>query len=320
MTPLRKNIAIAAGAVVTTGGIILGTLLTASSPSTVSLPYTNPSDGVTVTSTCTGTDPQFLTHSGGAGITTYPGSTRFDVTYGGNGQTYADPYVNAGYNTGDWSGHCNKNKAGVSPAVPVKIGSQGSPVASIHTVTGTSPSGYFYGDTGYDLWFTPSPADNNYASMEGIGSFGVATEVMIWTSNTNLVINTVDPQYYPVVIDGLRWYVQIGLASNGHGQCLRSAIKPNSVSPLTASSLATSKIQPRACATLGKGWNVVNFIAPNNHLGNVVVNKLALDPFISYTIGHGWLPASYYWEGVNAGFEITQGNASLAGYSLVGMN
>jgi hypothetical protein len=297
----------------------LGVALT-SSPSTVTLPYTNPSDGVTVTSTCTGTDPQFLTHSGGAGIITYPGTTKFDVTYGGNGQVYADPYVNAGYNAGDWSGNCNKNKAGLSPAVPVQIGKQGSPVASIHTITGTSPSGYFYGDTGYDLWFTPNPSDNTYATMEGAtGPYAVSTEVMIWTSNTNLVIGTTNPQYYPVMIDGLHWYVETGLAANGHGRCLTQAVKA-SVSPLTAESVATDKIAPRVCAAFGKGWNVVNFIAPTNHLGNVTMTNLALDPFISYTISHGWLPAHDWWEGVNAGFEITEGNASLAGFTLTGMN
>lgn len=299
-------------------GVTLGVALT-SSPTTVSLPYTNPSDGVTVTSACTGTNPQFLTHAGGANITTYPGSTRFDVTYGGNGQTYSDPYVNAGYNSGDWSGNCNKNKAGNSPAVPVQIGKQGSPVASIHTVTGTPPSGYFYGDGGYDLWFTPSPADNTYASMEGAsGTFGVSTEIMIWTSNTNLVTNTTNLAYYPVVIDGLHWLVQTGLAQNGHGQCLQaSALKPNSVAPLTAVEAATPRV---GCSELGKGWNVVNFIAPNDHLGNVTMTNLALDPFISYVISHGWLPPHYFWQGINAGFEITEGTASLAGFTLTGLN
>lgn len=314
MTIRKRLVALIAVPVVALGTIV-GVLASTGGPTTVSLPYTNPVDGVTVTSTCTGTNPQFLTHAGGASITAYQGTTKFDVINGGNGQTYSDPYVNAGYNTGDWSGNCNTNKAGVSPAVPVQIGQQGNPVASIHTLTGTAPSHYFYGDTGYDLWFTPTPSDNTYANMEGTGTFGVATEVMIWTSNTNLVISTTDPAYYPVVIDGLHWYVEIGLATNGHGQCVRSAVA--SVSPLTA---ADAKSPRAVCADQGHGWNVVNFIAPTNRLGNVVVTNLALDPFISYTINHHWLPANYWWEGVNAGFEITEGNASLAGYSLTGMN
>ena len=309
---LKRSLAVAAAAVVAAGGTILGVSLS-SAPNTVGLPFTD-ANGVSISSTCTGTNPQFLIHSGGATVTAYPGSTRFDVTNGGDGLTYSDPYESAGYNNSTDSNACN-SKTGDSPVVPVKIGSQGNPVASIHTITGTAPSDYFYGDTGYDIWMTPSPADNTYADMEGVSSFGVATEIMIWTSNTNLVIDSTNVADYPVIIDGQHWYVQVGLAANGHGRCV-GVKAPTSVAPLTAASVAT---KATACAEEGNGWNVVNFIAPNNHVGNVVMSNLLLDPFISYAIAHKYLPSDYYWEGVNAGMEITEGSAQLAGFTLVGM-
>lgn len=314
-TRKRKVTAMLLAPVIAAAGTVLGLALSPSSPTSVHLPYAD-SNGVNITSVCTGTNPEFLVHAGGADITAYPGTTHFDVTYGGNGQTYQDPYVNAGYNSSDWSGNCNNPKVGLTPALPARVGSQqGNPVASIHTVTGTGPSDYFYGDTGYDLWFTPSPADNNYADMEGSGPFGISTEVMIWTSNTNLVLGTTNPAYYPVVIDGQHWYVQVGLAKDGHGTCTGGK-KPSSISPDTAVAAATDKV---AKCTDSKGWNVVNFIAPNNHVGNVTMTNLRIDPFLSYVIDHGDMIPNAYWEGFNAGFEITEGNAALAGFSVAGL-
>lgn len=289
----KRKLAAAIAVPVLGAAAYLGVALSASAPSsTVSLPYTD-SNGVAITSVCSGTNPQYLVHSGGADITVKPGSTQFTVTNGGNGLLYADPYEAAGYNNSTNSNACNNAKVGDSPVVPVKLGSQGNPVASIHTITGTAPSDYFYGNTGYDLWFTPSPADNTYAEMSGGGSvsYPVATEIMVWTSNTDLVTSSTNVKDYPVVIDGLHWLVQVGLAADGHGK---------------------STSTPR-------GWNVVNLIAPNNHLGNVVMSNLALDPIVTYAIDHGYLASSDYWEGINAGMEITEGNAELAGFTLVGM-
>lgn len=288
---LRAGIAAAIAGPVLGAAAAVGIVLSSTGPAASNfLPYQS-SDGKVIASQCTGTSPNFLVHSGGADITVYPGTNRFTVdATSGQGTEWDDPYDNAGYSSGSWSGSCNSGK-GDSPALPVKLGQQGNPVASIRTITGMAPSNTFYGDTGYDFWYGPSPADSTYADLSGAGSFGTATEVMIWTTNTHLVLDTVNVKYYPVVIDGLHWDVQVGLASDGHGKTDKT---PN-------------------------GWNVVNFIAPNMTVGDVQMLNLRLDPFMSYAIGHGYMPASSYWIGFNAGMEITEGNAMLEGFSVSGL-
>jgi hypothetical protein len=265
-------------------------LSSTSAPASNFLPYQS-SDGRTITSQCAGTSPNFLIHSGGADITVYPGSDKFVVDdTSGQGTQWDDPYLNAGYSTSTPSSNCN-GSAGDSPLLPVKLGQQGNPVASIHTITGMAPSYTFYGNTGYDFWFTPSPADDTYQDMSGGGGFAPATEVMIWTTNTHLVLNTTNIADYPVIIGGYHWDVQVGLASDGHGK--------------------TDKTPA--------GWTVVNFISRTMSLGDNQVDNLRLDPFLSYAISHGYMSASYYWEGFNVGMEITDGNAMLAGFSETGL-
>jgi hypothetical protein len=240
---------------------------------------------------CTYTDPEYMIHAGNGQLTTYPGTAKFDVnsltTYT---TTWSDPYLTAGYNSGISSQLCNTRKlpaggTGRSYAVPVQVGKQGNPVASIHTVT----SDNFYGDSGYDIWFTGSPSVSSYRQMTNGGA--ATTELMIWTSHPGLLSQNLSPDRYPVSIDGHRWWVDVGLAADGHGKSLTN---PN-------------------------GWNVVNFIAPNTHIGNVVLKNLRLDPFGSYAISHGWLKPGDYWEGINAGFEMTEGKASLQGFTLTGL-
>jgi hypothetical protein len=287
MFKVTKRIAAAVAGPVLGAAAGVGIALSANhTPAPQFLPYQAP-DGKIITSQCTGTKTNFLTHSGGADITVYPGTVKFVVdATSGQGTEWDDPYDNAGYSSSTPSTNCPG-----SPELPVKLGQQGDPVASIRTITGLAPSNTFYGDTGYDFWFTPSAADNTYQDMSGGGPYAPATEIMIWTTNTHLVIDNTDIKNYPVVVDGKHWDVQVGKASDGHG---KSDKTPN-------------------------GWTVVNFIAPNMTVGDTQMLNLRLDPFLSYAIGHGDLPASYTWEGFNAGMEITEGNAMLEGFSVTGL-
>lgn len=236
---------------------------------------------------CTRTQPEYLVHAGGAVVRTQSGTTRFSVVKadapGYRGMSA--PYVTAGYNSSLNSGLCN-NRAyhgaynSRAYAVPVKLGRQGRPVASVHDITSSG----FRGDSGFDIWLTASAADSTYAKMTNGGAG--TTEIMIWLNSVGLPA----PRSYGVSIDGRKWGVITGLAANGHGRTAGRA-----------------------------GWNVVNFIAPDHRNGNVSAVNLDLNPFMSYAIRHGWLRQSSTLESVNQGFEITAGTAEVAGYVLNGL-
>ena len=121
-----------------------------------------------------------------------------------------------------------------SYAVPVRRGEAGHILVSVHDVT----SADFRGDTGFDIWFEPSPAVSTYNQMANQGA--AATEIMIWLSHPGLPPRSSALRYYPVSIAGHRWKVTVELARDGHG---RTAAHPN-------------------------GWNRVNFIAPSPASGN----------------------------------------------------
>ena len=240
---------------------------------------------------CTRTQPEYMIHAGGSTLRVQNGTDKFTIlaadSPGYSGMSA--PYVTAGYNSSLSAGLCNsrgyhnsyKSRA---YSLPVKLGKQGHVVASVHDIT----SGNFLGDSGFDIWFTASPASTTYDQMVNGGAS--TTEIMIWLSHPGLGRQTESAKYYPVIIGGRRWYVQTGLAANGHGK------KPG-----------------RA------GWNVVNFIAPDIHNGNISANNLLLNSFFSYAISHGWLNQHDYLTSLNQGFELTQGTASVAGYVLSGL-
>jgi hypothetical protein len=176
-------------------------------------------------------------------------------------------------------------KHGYSYVLPVRLGRTGAIVASVHDVT----SADFRGDTGFDIWFEPSPGVNTYNQMANQGAG--ATEIMIWLSHPGLDVQSRNPRYYPVTIDGRRWRVTTALAGRGHG---KTAAHPN-------------------------GWNRVNFIAPQVSEGTVSVNNLYLNPFFSYAIAHHWLQAGDYLMAIDQGAEFTRGRMQVAGYALTGV-
>lgn len=118
-----------------------------------------------------------------------------------------------------------------------------------------------------------------------------SVEVMIWLNHPGLSVQSDDPRYYPVRLDGHRWHLITGLASDGHG---RSGRHP-------------------------RGWSVVNFIAPDDRNGDVLVTGLHLNALIGYAIRQGWLPRNDWLLAIDSGGEMTQGTFSLTGYNLTGV-
>jgi hypothetical protein len=241
--------------------------------------------------TCSRTQPEYMIHAGGSVLSVRPGSDKFTIVEAGSnaGNEFADPYITAGYEASLNATLCNGRRfhgarRSRAYALPVRLGRQGNPVASVHDVT--SPA--FLGNCGFDLWLTRSPALNTYNLMTNGGSS--TTEIMIWLSHPGLGMQSSRSRYYPVTIDGRRWQVAVGLAAYGHGRTGSRA-----------------------------GWNVVDFIAPQVRNGNVRSTRLHLSPFLSYAVRHGWLKRSDYLISVNQGFEISRGTAAVAGYVLTGL-
>jgi hypothetical protein len=240
---------------------------------------------------CSYTNPEFMIHSGGATLSVQPGHLKFAVTSAPSGR-WSDPYITTGYDVGLNSQLCNSRVLpgsggahGLSYALPVRLGHQGSIHAAVRDVT----SADFRGDTGFDIWFEPSPAITTYNQMANQGA--AATEIMIWLSHPGLPPRSSNLRYYPVIIDGRRWRVAVGLASAGHG---RTAAHPN-------------------------GWNVVFFIAPQVSEGTVYVPNLYLNPFFSYAIAHHWLRSTDYLMAIDQGAELTHGTMRVEGYALSGV-
>jgi hypothetical protein len=232
-----------------------------------------------------------MIHSGGATLVTQPGTATFTVTSAPPGR-WSDPYITAGYDASLNSQLCNSRVLpgtnglhGRSYAVPVRLGRTGAIVTTVHDVTSRD----FIGDTGFDIWFEPSPGINTYTTMTNQGA--ASTEIMIWLSHPGLAPWSASLRYYPVTIGGRRWRVTAELASRGHG---RTAAHPN-------------------------GWNRVDFIAPQVAEGNVTVRNLFLNPFFSYAIAHGWLRRDDYLMAIDQGAEFTRGTMRVAGYSLTGL-
>lgn len=241
--------------------------------------------------TCSYTNPEYMIHSGGTTLIGQPGRVKFAVTSAPPGQ-WSDPYITAGYDAGLNSELCNSRvlpgsggKHGWSYVLPVRLGRTGRIVAAVHDVT----SAGFCGDTGFDIWFEPSPAITTYRQMANQGA--AATEIMIWLSHPGLPPRSSALRYYPVIIDGRHWSVTVQLASQGHGE---TAAHPN-------------------------GWNRVNFIAPKVSEGTVYVPNLFLNPFFSYAIARHWLRSTDYLMAIDQGGELTHGTMRVAGYALSGV-
>jgi hypothetical protein len=241
--------------------------------------------------TCTYTSPEYMIHSGGATLSGQPGGVKFTVTSIPAGR-WSDPYITVGYDVSINSALCNSRvlpgsdgKYGKSYVVPVRLGRTGHIVASVHDVT----SADFYGDTGFDIWFEPSPAIDTYSQMANQGA--AATEIMIWLSHPGLPPRSSALRYYPVTIDGRRWKVTVQLASSGHG---KTAAHPH-------------------------GWNRVNFIAPQVSEGNVRIRNLLLNSFFSYAITRHWLRFNDYLMAIDQGAELARGRMGVAGYALAGV-
>ncbi len=232
-----------------------------------------------------------MIHSGGATLAVRPGGVKFTVTSAPAGQ-WSDPYITVGYDVSVNSALCNSRvlpgaggKHGKSYAVPVRLGQAGHILASVHDVT----SADFRGDTGFDIWFEPSPAVSTYNQMANQGA--AATEIMIWLSHPGLPPRSSALRYYPVSIAGHRWKVTVELARDGHG---RTAAHPN-------------------------GWNRVNFIAPQVSQGTVSIKNLLLNSFFSYAGARGWLRRGDYLMAIDQGAEFTRGTMKVAGYALTGV-
>jgi hypothetical protein len=240
--------------------------------------------------TCTYTNPEYMIHSGGATLVTQPGTATFTVTSAPAGR-WSDPYITAGYDVDLNSQLCNSRVLpgtggyGRSYALPVRLGRTGAISATVHDVTSRN----FIGDTGFDIWFEPSPGINTYNTMTNQGA--ASTEIMIWLSHPGLPPGSANLRYYPVIIAGHRWKVTVELASRGHG---KTAAHPN-------------------------GWNRVDFIAPQVAEGNVTVSNLFLNPFFSYAIARGWLRRDDYLMAIDQGGEFTRGTMRVAGYALTGV-
>jgi hypothetical protein len=240
---------------------------------------------------CSYTNPEYMIHSGGATLSVQPGKVAFTVTSIPAGR-WSDPYITVGYNVSLNSELCNSRvlpgsggKHGQSYVLPARLGRTGRIMATVHDVT----SADFRGDTGFDIWFEPSPGINRYNQMANQGA--AATEIMIWLSHPGLPPRSSALRYYPVIIDGRHWRVAVQLASRGHG---KTAAHPN-------------------------GWNLVTFIAPQVSEGNVSVHNLFLNPFFSYAIAHHWLRGGDYLMAIDQGGELTHGTMQVAGYALSGV-
>jgi hypothetical protein len=232
-----------------------------------------------------------MIHSGGATLSVHPGKVAFTVTSTRTGR-WSDPYITVGYDVSLNSELCNSRvlpgsggKHGQSYVLPARLGRTGRIMASVHDVT----SADFRGDTGFDIWFEPSPGINRYNQMANQGA--AATEIMIWLSHPGLPPRSSALRYYPVIIDGRHWKVAVQLASRGHG---KTAAHPN-------------------------GWNLVTFIAPQVSEGNVSVHNLFLNPFFSYAIARHWLRPHDYLMAIDQGAELTQGTMRVADYALTGL-
>jgi hypothetical protein len=241
---------------------------------------------------CSRTQPEYMIHAGGSELSVRPGSDKFTIVKAGRnaGNEFADPYITAGYEASLNATLCNRRRyhgprRSRAFALPVRLGRQGNPVASVHDVTGPA----FRGNAGFDIWLASSRARNTYRLMTNGGSS--TTEIMIWLSHPGLGTQSSRSRYYPVTIGRRRWQVTVGLAAEGHGRSGSRA-----------------------------GWNVVDFIAPQVRNGRVQTTGLRLNPFMSYAIRQGWLNRSDYLMSVNQGFEISQGTAAVIGYTLTGLS
>ena len=226
-----------------------------------------------------------MIHSGGATLSVQPGKVAFTVTSTRTGR-WSDPYITVGYDVSLNSELCNSRvlpgsggKHGQSYVLPARLGRTGRIMASVHDVT----SADFRGDTGFDIWFEPSPGINRYNQMANQGA--AATEIMIWLSHPGLPPRSSALRYYPVIIDGRHWRVAVQLASRGHG---KTAAHPN-------------------------GWNLVTFIAPQVSEGNVSVHNLFLNPFFSYAIARHWLRAPRLPDGDRPGSRANAGHDAGSG-------
>jgi hypothetical protein len=233
---------------------------------------------------CTRTNPEYMITAGGANVSYMRGSVGFDTAYAGVPyQTWEDPYLTVGYNNStNTAWQCGGIPHSSAYSLPVRVGKQGHITASVHDITGPD----FSGNSGFDIWFTPSPSDTSYNQMANGGN--KSTEIMIWLSHPSL------GGYSPskaVKIDGYKWNIAVGLASQGHG----------------------------AYSTHPNGWNVVNFESSDLAHGEVKVHNLVLNTFMSYAINHGWLQPHDYLMAINQGFEIRAGHASVRGYTLTGV-
>lgn len=237
--------------------------------------------------TCTYTSPESSINADGAQLAVQPGHPSFTATYVPG--RMRGVYLTTGYYNSKNSdatpayGGCNglveefNARRTYSQHMPVMVGHQGKPVGSMTTVT--SPG--FRGDTGYDLWFSPSKA----TTYNGMANGGV--EIMIWDRSVGLG----GPHSYATRISGHRWGVTAGLASQGHG---RSAAHP-------------------------RGWTVVNFIRNDHGNGRVTMNGLQLNPFIAYAIRHYGLPPHSWWMACDRGAEMFSGSVSVVS-SVKGLN
>jgi hypothetical protein len=235
--------------------------------------------------TCSYTAPEYSINSGGAELQVTPGSPEFSAFHQPGGGMEA-PYITEGYynskntdSTPDYGG-CNGygsehwSQPTESPVMPVQLGHQGHITSSAHDISGPG----YAGDTGYDIWFNPSPRSTTYDEMANGG-----TEIMLWLSSTGLP----RPASYRVRIDGLEWGITAGLAANGHGR---------------------TRAHPR-------GWTVVNFILNNHRNGTVSVRNLHLNPFFTYAIRHGELGPRDYLISIDQGGEMYAG--TLQAHSTV---
>jgi len=259
----RKIIAATVAAASVATGVALAVPVSASVPP----PVTVSGNG----STQTHTSPQFALHAGGADVTTRAGSVKYTASHHGP-VSWQDPYLTTGYNGGKRAG----------TALPVQLGKQGNPVASVSYTTTRD----FWGDVGFDIWLTETPNKHSYAQMTDGGPG--TTEIMIWFSSVGLPLPRTG---YYANIDGMKFGTIVGLAAQGH-----------------------AKSGTRA------GWNNVNFILDAHKPGAFIHHgHLALNPFLEFAVKKGWVKPHDYIMAINNGAELTYGGMSVTGYSLTGL-
>lgn len=214
----------------------------------------------------------YMLHPGNAYVTATAGSVKFTATHSPGG--FDGAYDSLGYMDSLNSGwYCNNRKTWQPP----RLGRQGNPVVSTSYVTSSN----FRGDTGFDIWYEPSPYDNTYAQMTtGVGKSSV--EEMIWFQRPDWAA-WAHYARWSVRIDGHKWYIVAGHV--GHGA----------------------------------GWERVFFVPAGSYNGSYSIGGLRLDPFASALIRHHLLPVNDYLEAVDNGGEVSAGAFSLAGYYLSGM-